>query len=285
MSSNVGASSSIVHSPPFKNQRVGSSTRPTIEELVEKYPLNTAIQIVASWEKPTPASVAPYVFTTDAHDNPFLAAEVLLAEESIYPRDLQTPITGVKDSNNSPATICYQEFASFIKSISLATLFNEKLVRNQLELFFTVLLETHADALPNDTLQLVKDLRVLFVNAMANQKRHQQACNRGASLSAERTQILESLRDSRSAFDQLTSSVQTDNRRRGVLDEAIINMERKLEEMRRERDALPETLAKNIFARDAMKQDGIQQYSFVKDLSAKTSGNNQEIDDLDSLIY
>jgi hypothetical protein len=59
-------------------------------------------------------------------------------------------------------------------------------------------------------------------------------------------------------------------------------MERKLEEMRQDRDALAETLAMNFLTRDAIKQYVLQQYSSVKDLSAKISANNH---DLDSLIY
>jgi hypothetical protein len=71
MSSNACASSSIVHFPPFKMQRARPSTKPTIEELVEKFPLNTTIHIAALWKKPTPSPVAPFVFTAETHYNPF----------------------------------------------------------------------------------------------------------------------------------------------------------------------------------------------------------------------
>jgi chromosome segregation ATPase len=82
----------------------------------------------------------------------------------------------------------------------------------------------------------------------------------------------------------LTSLVQTDKQRRGELEEAIIDLEKKLEDKRRERDALDKTIAHNISARDAMKQEGLPQYSLVEDISAKISANNREINDLESLV-
>jgi hypothetical protein len=109
-----------------------------------------------------------------------LAAEILLVEDSISGG---TPVTRVEDSDDSPAAVCYQEFASLIRSKSLATLFNEELVRNQLVFFFTALLQTHVTALPNNIVELVKNLRVLFVKVVANQKRHKEACNYGSTLS------------------------------------------------------------------------------------------------------